>query len=51
MRKFEEPMFKVITMNSEDVIATSIEDVDNSRISAQSIIGAGDYVEEDIFIL
>lgn len=52
MRKFEEPMFKVILASTQDVITTSILDgeIDNKKISVADIVGTGDYVEDDLFV-
>lgn len=51
MKRFEEPMIKVVSFTTADVITTSgvIEDIDNSRVNANDLL-TNDFVEDNLFI-
>lgn len=52
MKRFEEPMIKVVSFTTEDVITTSgvIEDIDNARVRAAEFFGTGNFVEDNLFV-
>lgn len=51
MKKFEEPMIKVISFTTEDVITTSgvVEDIDNARVRVADL-NSHDFVEDNLFV-
>ena len=50
MKKFEEPIVKIIKSTTPDILTSSIEDIDNVRVSVDKIFEQNDPIQEDFFI-
>ena len=48
--KYENPIYKVIKSSTPDILTSSIEDIDNKRVSVAEIFDTNDFQEENFFI-
>lgn len=50
MKKFEEPIVKIIKSTTPDILTSSIEDIDNVKVGVEDIFTPSDPIEDNFFI-